>query len=268
MITRFYNAGDKIDETFRFSDPEGGDIHFLGFWPFKIGREEWIDVPTEMDFRNGTISVQFVRDIKQKFGLRGVVMLDTRWDPAKEDPEAELIKYPFAPSEGLVVQRAKDLWTLYLRKVAEGHLSDCQAAMAAGGAPRAATGFTRRALKLLNIQDPGEQYFLNLQKGEQKLAGTGVSTEVREILAQQGAMLQALTTVLTQVASGKKISPKAMKAAIEPTKTPETLTSGVMTGRVAKPVDHSLRGSGPDADVFDRKIKNKQTRNQEAAAAL
>lgn len=267
MNVRFYNAGDRIDEIFRFSDLEGGDIHFIGYWPFAPSKEAWIDVPTEMEFRNGTIAVRFVQDIKLKFGPRGIVMLDPQWDPAKENPETELWKYPVAPTKELVIERAEKLWQLYLRKIVEGHLADCQSAMAAGGAPRAASGFTKRALKLLNIQDPGELYFQNLQKGN-TANNAGVSDETKAILASQGQMMQTMMMLMIQIAGGQKVDPEAIKKAMEPTKTPETLTTGVMTGKVAKPIDHTLRGSGPDADVFDRKVKDKGTRNKEAVAAL
>lgn len=266
MNVRFYNAGNRIDETLRFSQPEGGDIHFIGYWPLRAPKEGWFEVPSELELQNTTIAVQFTRDIKQKFGPRGVVLLDPRWDPAKEDPDGELWKYPLAPTEELVIQRADALWKIYLRKIVEGHLADCQSAMAAGGAPRAAAGFTKSALNLLGIKDPGEQYFLNLQKGPG--APSGVSDDVKAILVSQGQMMQTLATLIIAQASGKPLDPEAIKAAMAAVQTPETLTSGVMTGHVTKPVDHTLRGSGPDADVFDRKVKPKSERNKAAVAAL
>lgn len=261
MNVRFYNAGNRIDETFAFSQPEGGDIHFIGRWPLRAPKEGWFEVPSELELQNTTIAVQFVRDIKQKFGPRGVVMLDPRWDPAKEDPEGELWKYPLAPNEELVIARAEKLWTLYLRKIVQGHLDDCQSAMAAGGAPRAATGFTKSALKLLNIQDPGEQYFLNLQKGVGSNAG--VSDDVKAILASQGTMMQTMMALMLQLASGKPLDPEAIKAAMTPVQTPETLTSGVMTGK-PKPIENRPDG----LEAYDRKVKPKKERNEAAVAAL
>jgi len=269
MNARFYNAGHRIDETIAFSLPEGGDIHYIGRWPLRAPKESWFEVPSELEVQNTTISVQFIRDIKQKFGPRGIAMLDPLWDPAKEDPELELWKYPFAPTEELVVERAQKLWNLYLRKVVEGHLADCQSAMAAGGAPRAASGFTRNALKALNIQDPGEQYFLNLQKGQAGNGhGAGVSDDVKAILVQQGQMMNSMMAIVIALASGQKLDPEQLKAQMEPAKTPDSLTTGVMTGKVAKPVDHSLRGSGGDAEAYDRKVKGKKDRSEAAVAAL
>lgn len=263
MLQRFYNGGSRIDETFAFSHPEGGDIHFIGRWPLRAPKEGWFDVPSELELQNTTISVQFVRDIKQKFGPRGVVLLDPRWDPAKEDPDGELWKYPIAPTEELVIARADKLWNLYLRKIVEGHLADCQSAMAAGGAPRAATGFTKAALKLLNIQDPGEQYFLNLQKGIGNGHGGGVSDDVKAILAQQGTMMQTMMALMLQMAGGKPLDPEAIKTAMAPVQTPETLTSGVMTGK-PRPIENRPDG----LEAYNRKVKDKKVRNQEAVAAL
>lgn len=261
MNARFYNAGHRIDETFAFSHPEGGDIHFIGRWPLQAPKEGWFDVPTELELQNTTISVQFVRDIKQKFGPRGVVMLDPRWDPAKEDPEAELWKYPFAPTGDLVIARADALWKLYLRKVVAAHLADSESARAAGGAPRSATGFTKNALKMLNIQDPGEEYFLSLQKGVGSNAG--VSDDVKAILASQGTMMQTMMALMLQLASGKPLDPEAIKAAMTPVQTPETLTSGVMTGK-PKPIENRPDG----LEAYDRKVKPKKERNEAAVAAL
>lgn len=263
MIHRFYNAGTRLDEKFRFSDVDGGDIHFLGYWGLNAPKEGWFDVPTEIEFRNSSIAVQFVRDLKQKYGPRGVVMLDPSWDPKKEDPEAELWKYPMAPTETLVVERADKLWKLFLRKIVESHLADCQSAMAAGGAPRAAAGFTKAALKTLNIQDPGEQYFLNLQKGQGGNGAAGVSDDVKAILAQQGTMMQTMMALMLQMAGGKPLDAEAIKAAMAPVQTPATLTSGVMTGK-PQPIDNRPDG----LEAYNRKVKDKKVRNQEAVAAL
>lgn len=264
MNVRFYNAGDRIDETWRFSQPEGGDPHFLGYWPFTASKEAWFDVPTEMELQNTTISVQFVKDIKQKFGPRGVVMLDPRWDPTKEDPDGELWKYPLAPTEELVIKRAKDLWQMFLRKVVEAHLADCQSALAAGGSPRSGRGFTARALKLLNVGDPGEQYFMNLQKAPQGNGHGGVSDDVKAILTSQGQMMQTLTTLIVAQASGEKLDAETIKKLLVPVQTPQTLTSGVATGKITKPIEDKPDG----LEAYDRKVKPKNERNKAAVAAL
>lgn len=263
MNVRFYNAGNKIDEMFPFSLPDGGDIHFVGSWNLYAPKQSWFVVPTEIEIQNTTIAVQFVRDVQQRFGSRGIVMLNPQYDASTEDAEVEPDKYPVAATEDAVIAKANVIWKLWLRKIVQGHLDDCQNAMAAGGAPRAASGFTKHAMKALDIQDPGEQYFLNLQNKNGSTAG--VSDDVKAILASQGQMMQAMMGVVMALATGKPVDPEAIKTAMEATKTPTTLTSGIATGTITKPLGDKLTGL---EEHYPQTTKGKASRQADAAKAL
>lgn len=263
MNVRFYNAGEKIDVMIPFTLPQGGDIHCNGSWSFCALKESWVEVPTEIEVGSEAIAVRFAKDVRERYGKRGLIQLDPAWDAKKEDPDAEPEKYPVAATEELVMSKGEIIWKRWLRAVVQGHLDDCQSAMSANSAPKAAAGFTKHAMQILGIADPGEQFFLNLQKGGN---GHGTSDDVKAILAAQGQMMNTMMGLVVALASGKPIDADAIKAAMEPVKTPDTLTSGVMTGKIAKPVD--MRGSGPDADIFDRKVKSKTERTKEAVGAL
>lgn len=261
MQVRFYNAGNKIEEHMKFSQPEGGDIHFIAYWLLVAHKESWFEVPTEIDVRGLGIAVSFAKDIQQRFGQRGVVRLDPNWDEKKaEGSEPE--KFPLAATEDAAIEKAGILWKRYLRRVATEHLNDCDNIKTAGGTPRAAGGFTKFALETLGIEDPYDRYFSELKKGGNK---NGTSDEVKAILAAQGQMMQTLMTLILAQASGQKIDPEMIKAAMEPAKTAETLTSGIATGTITKPLGKEYKGPG---EQFDKKVKSKSERAEAAAAAL
>lgn len=262
MQVRFYNAGNKIEEHMKFSQPEGGDIHFIAYWLLVAPKESWFEVPTEIDVRGLGIAVSFAKDIQQRFGARGVVRLDPAWDEAKaEGSEPE--KFPLAANEEAAIEKAGILWKRYLKRVATEHLNDCDNIKTAGGTPRAAGGFTKFALETLGIQDPYDRYFNDLTKGAPN--GNGTNADVKAILVAQGQMMERMMAVFMSAVTGNKLTPEDVKSAMG-LKPEETLTSGVVTGAVIKPV--SMRGAGPDADIFDRKVKSKAERSKEAAAAL
>jgi len=260
----FYNAGDKIDEVLLYSIPTGSDIHALARYNIVAPREEFFSVPTEMTIQNTgeTIAVQFQRDIPRKWGDRGVIKIDPAYDPEQEDPEAPLSKYPFARTRQEAVSRGRELWSLYLRSVVESHLADCEAARAAGGAPRSARGFTKRALKLLGIQDPGEQYFNSLTNG-----GAGQMHEANPQVAAMQAQMQMMMAMLMAVATGEKLDPAKLA---ELMKTPNAIgvdakgavvTSGVATGEIKKPI------AGPSG--YERETAGgKEDRRKKAEAHL
>ena len=179
---------------------------------------------------------------------------DPSFDVAKEAGE-EPEKYPLATTEELVMEKAELLWKRWLRTVVEGHLADCQNAMSAGGAPRAASGFTKHALELLGIADPGEQYFLNLSKGGNN---GGASGDVKAILASQGQMMQTMMSVVLAMASGQKLDPEMLKTAMEPAKSPETLMSGVATGKITKPLSEPTYGQKFEEKTRRRKNAQRQ----------
>jgi len=235
----FFNAGDKIDEILPYSIPTGQDVHCIARWRLLAPKEEFFEVPTELSIAmtGETIAVQFARDISFKFGARGVVRIDPQYDPEKEDPEKGIEHYAYAVDKEAAVLRGREIWEAYLRKVVQSHLSDCESARAAGGAPRSAIGFTKRALKILNVQDPGEQYFRSLQHGGAGEQGAG--NPAIAALQQQNALMLQMMVALMQ---GKPVDPEALKKlaetpnAIGVKENGELATSGVMTGEIKKPI--------------------------------
>jgi hypothetical protein len=217
---RFYNAGSKIDEVFPFSLPEGADIHVIGRWNLLAPKEGWFEVPRELMVRDLTIAVQFAQDIKRRFGNRGVVMLDPAYDPSKEDEDKPLESYPVAPTEELVIERAEKLWDNYLEKICQSHLEDVQNAMSSGGAPRGARGFTVHALKLKGYRDPAQDYFLGMKEGQQGKAPAGMSAEFVGMLSQMQQDRQLLMAIVLAMATGEKVDPELIKAAMGKGTTP------------------------------------------------
>lgn len=267
MPAEFYNAGDKIDEVLMYSIPTGSDIHALARYNIVAPKEDFFTVPTEMTIQNTgeTIAVQFQRDIPRKWGDRGVIKIDPAYDPEQEDPEAPLSKYPFARTRQEAVARGRELWNLYLRAVVESHLNDCEAARAAGGAPRSARGFTKRALKLLGIQDPGEQYFNSLTNGGagQQPAAAPVSPQ----LAVMEGKFNMLMGMFTAFMSGEKPDPAKLAElaqtpnAVGVSETAKVATSGIATGEIKKPIKNE---SGYERE----KAAGKEDRAKKAEAHL
>jgi hypothetical protein len=283
----FYNAGDRIRESMRFSISESS-VGFnseekpggcLGYWTLDAGKEDFFLVPAEIQSGMEVLRVNFADDIKRKLGKRGVVLVDPKWKPENEDPEKEVSEYPIAPDKNAAVARAEEIWKLHLRRVVESHLADCQNSMAAGGAPRAAAGFTKKAFKLLGVADPGEQYFHGLKEAG-KAAGNNQGNDVLLALQQQN---QAMMAIILAVATGQKVDPELLKAlAPQPGKTPiAQVVSGIATGEIKKPVgDFDPTKAGLDGkavevkpgqvglEAYDRHTKPKADRAKNAAKDL
>jgi hypothetical protein len=220
---RFYNAGKKIDEQWLFSispsspgfNPgiSGTDTHSLGKYPFIAPERSWFFVPSELASGTEIVRVNYPEDAKRKYGKRGIVMLDPRWDPAKEDPDKALESYPLAPTEDLVIERAETLWNLYLEAICSAHLDDVQNAMAQGNRPRAASGFTIHALKLKGYRDPAAEYLQGMREGRNNLAPQGGSSpEILGLVRSMQQQNQLMMSVMMALASGQKIDPELLKA--------------------------------------------------------
>lgn len=230
----FYNAGDRIDEVLSYSITGGDDPHCIARWHLQAPKEDFFDVPTELTVRQTgeNIAVQFAVDISRKFGSRGVIRIKSDYDPDQEDPESEASIYPFARTRDAAIERGRAIWMIYLRKVVEAHLTDCQSARAAGGNPKTAVGFTKRALKILGITDPGEQFFTSLSEGGKK-PGQNADPAIARLEAQNQMML----ALLMQLLQGKTVDPEALaKLQSGETAPANGSTSGVMTGELKKPL--------------------------------
>src|SRR5579863_10720430 len=87
---RFYNAGDRIDEVFLFSLPDGPDGHVIGHWNFHALKESFLEVPDTIMAQHQEIHVPFAKYIARRFGVRGLVLIDPRHKPGDEDPDIVL----------------------------------------------------------------------------------------------------------------------------------------------------------------------------------
>lgn len=264
---QFFNAGDKIDEVIMFSISESSlgansddksSKHSVGRWRLYAPAESWFAVPLEMDTGNETIRVNFSKDVYERFGKRGVVMLDPKHNPENEDPDRGLAFYAKAPTREAVELRAKALWQLYTRSIVDQHLADCQSALSVGGSPRGAVGFTAHCLKLNSISDPAEKYFKGLQDGKP------LNGEIANIFAPILQQNQAMMAIVLAVATGQKVDPELLKNLITPTDAviPAAVTSGIATGEIKKPLTD---------DQWDKHTKtpaSKKERNEAAVKAL
>ena len=271
----FYNAGRRISELLRFSispssagfNSDEHDLGCCGFWPLEAPQEGFFSVPADINSGHEVVRVGFAEDIQRRFGKWGVVRIDPNWNAAeKEDPEKEVSEYPIAANRDAAIERGKAIWLLHLRKIVEDHLRDCQNAMSAGGAPRAASGFTKKAFKLLGIADPGEQYFQGLKEAG-KSAGSG---QMNEALMQMQTQQSAMMGILLAVASGQKIDPELLKALLPQPGKPAPgmpVISGVATGEIKKPVgEFDPKRAGLEA--YDRKTQDKSNRAKAAEKGL
>lgn len=266
----FYNAGSRISELMRFSissssagfNADGNDAQSVGYWPLNAPREGFFTVPSEVKSGHEILRVGFADDIRRRFGKQGVVLIDSKWEPDKEDPDKEASEYPIAPTKELAVERAQAIWQLYLRRMVESHLSDCQNAMAAGGAPRAASGFTKKAFKLLGIADPGEQYFAGLKE-----AGKNASQPNDALIAIQ-QQNNAMMAVVLAIASGQKLDPELLKSLLPQPGTPVMpVMSGIATGEIKKPIgEFDSKKAGLDA--YPSTTKSRGARAAAAAKEL
>ena len=223
---RFYNAGSKIDEQWPFSispssagfNPEDGNgAHSIGKWNFVAPKAAWCFVPMELTSGNEVIRVNFAEDAKRKYGRRGLVMLDPRWDPTKEDSDKALETYPLAPTEQLCIERAERLWDLFLEEICSSHFDDVQNAMAQGNRPRAAHGFTIHALRMKGYRDPAADFLKGMREGQTGVVPqNGNSSEMVGVLRGIQEQNKLMTQLVLALATGQKIDPELLKAVVSP----------------------------------------------------
>lgn len=279
MSHRFYNGGDKIDERFPFSLPEGADIHVIGHWSFTAPRKSWVTVPRELTVRDVNIAVQFGSDVRRRYGIRGVVLLDPRHDPTTEDPERPLQYYPVAPTEELVVARADKLWDNYVEEICTKHMNAARRSMAAGLPPSPAEGFTLHALKIKGYRDPAQDFLHSMKQGQQGAVPGGLAPEVAGILSQMQADRQMMMSILLAVAPGKPVDPALLKAAIAPSpngdpapmpkaEVPENAGQLQVEGQAQTSLEQRINRKSVEYETLNSKPADKKGRAAAAAKEL
>jgi len=93
-----------------------------------------------------------------------------------------------------------------LDQICSNHFNECEQLRAQGAAPRAASGFTKRALKLRRLADPGDAV-LNAQRIEAAKGQGTSSPEVAALLEQ----VQALAAQVATLTNTKKLREEADK---------------------------------------------------------
>lgn len=197
---KFFNAGDKIEEPISFSLPANhGDAHATGRWNMLAPAGAFFFVPTEIKLVDGTrIPCDFGMTIARKFGIRGVIMIDE--ELGADDGEGNRTipeEQPFAHTDEQAQEKGKAFWKSYLERIANVHIEECQRARAGGGFGREASGFTKRAFKLLGWRDPASEMLDGLRSN--KPVGGEVGGDALTLLAGIMTQLTAMNERLKKV---------------------------------------------------------------------
>lgn len=198
---RFYNPGDRFSEPVNYSLPGMGDIHCVARWVIEAEANSFFAVPTELRLlQDGTrINVDFPTTVLQRFKDRGIVMIDDEWEPGEDEDRAE--RTPISRNEEEAKEKGDRRWRKYLQDTVKNHMNACDRARAAGGFPLEAQGFTKRALKLLNMSDPAAIAFDSFQKNQTANAPAQVESaeaaQLRKELDETNQKLDKVMRLLT-----------------------------------------------------------------------
>lgn len=207
---RFYNAGDRLNEPIAYSLPGAGDIHAIAKHMVDAPEGDYFWVPTELRLlADGTrIPVDFATTIVQRWGARGVIMVD---EDFVEDGDGQTDNIPICTTEEDAKIKGKRLWDHYLEDICKKHINAVQQARAAGGYPREAEGFTKRALKLRGWKDPAEMVLNEMKQT------AGASPDLAAVLAQNAALMKQVQEIANTSAK--------LQAELEATRRDKTLTA-------------------------------------------
>lgn len=148
VTMKMYNGGDRFQGYVSLSIP-GHDNAVTIRWNFDAPAQSFFEVPIVLAVAQGQVSTRFPEDILRQYPKRGVIWINPSY---KGEIPAHV---PIAKTEPEAEEKGKALWDEYLDDVCKKWYAQCEAVRAAGGAPIQATGFTKRALKLRNLPDPG-----------------------------------------------------------------------------------------------------------------
>lgn len=207
---KFYNAGDRISEAISFSLPgqvTASSGNLIAHWMMDAPAASFFNVPTMITLAqdNTRLNVDFPATVLQRFGDRGVVMIDEDWDPGEDEDRAE--REPFAVNDAGAKAKGEAKWWKYLRAVVQNHMNACDRARAAGGFPLEAQGFTKRAFKLMNMEDPAAMVFDSF-KGQARKADAPAqvqSAEAEQFRKELAETNQKLEKLLAGLAAKEQI---------------------------------------------------------------
>ena len=159
MNRKLYNGGDRLAEKMLYTiKPEGPkDGHgWNAHYEINAPAHSFFTLPDEIpapQYGVPRIPVYFHLDLATKHGHRGIVLIDEQMATDADDDN------PFARNEEEAKEKGERLWQQHLQNTVQRHLDYCADSRAAGGAPKAASAFTRHAFKLLNLVDPATTIF-------------------------------------------------------------------------------------------------------------
>jgi hypothetical protein len=113
-MARFYNAGDQITDRFNYtkSDEDMRVSNCVGYYDMDAQRQRFFDVPREMKTVGGSQFVGLPKEVLDRYGDRGVVMIDRNLT----DDEANGEKF-VANTDQTAKEKGHELWLTYCRKV-------------------------------------------------------------------------------------------------------------------------------------------------------
>lgn len=152
---KFYNAGDRIQHTMRYSNPSGHDIHVIAMYRLDAPQGGFFEVPEESEIEGAIVRHTFDRDIARDWGKRGVIRVDANYE-AKDDPDQDDV-FPAAKTEALAIEKGKRLWKKFVQERVNEFLEYCSNVKSVGGVPRGADSTMQRYLKIVGMVDPTEQ---------------------------------------------------------------------------------------------------------------
>lgn len=166
---RLYNAGDRISECMHYSLPDGHDVHCVARYMVEAPEKEFFELPTTIMIGDARVDVRFLETLLRpdRFGDRGLIVVDANWKPPADPDEAELL--PVARTDQEAIAKGTRHWETYVKKVAQQWIDQCQEVRAAGGVPTAAKGFVVRALKMCGVVDPAQAVVITAGENKTEL---------------------------------------------------------------------------------------------------
>jgi hypothetical protein len=175
---RFYNAGQRICEKLSYDNPllEARTSNLIAYYQLDAPEKGFFSVPRELETASGgRFSVPFDKSVLDKYGKRGIVLIDKNLaaDDIAEDS-------PLAATDVDAKRKAEKFWLEFLKDKAQEWLDHCAMIRQAGGNPKPAAGFHKFAMETLGIQDPGATIDNVLSTN----AGKGEVAELKALVAE------------------------------------------------------------------------------------
>ena len=172
---KLYNAGDRIQTTFCYSNPNGHDDHCICRFALDAGAQAVFTLPEMIDLGGVIVHVHFADDVMRDFGQRGVIMIDANYEAPKKrheetgEPTGEVDaeaddNVPIAATLELAKAKGERKWREHIDKSVRAYLDQCEQIRSAGGVPVAASGAVKRFLKLAGIVDPADAMLIEARK--------------------------------------------------------------------------------------------------------